>query len=176
MAKAIWARLRVTLCPPLERSHVMHHPPKDGAPAASGHAAYLKSSFIFASAFIAFRTSCGKSKASLACCIVPNVPRRCSPTSTVRVVVFMFRRHVADLGLLQKTNCRRAACAGTNGRRHTPGGFACLVCFASSRARGARPARPSFFGWASGRPRSPGCDRDGFCRLTHVGQPVRGEL
>ena len=29
------------------------------------------------------------------------------------VVVFMFRRHVADLGLLQKTNWRRGARAGT---------------------------------------------------------------
>src|SRR6202035_1876878 len=41
-----------------------------------------------------------------------------------RVVVFMVRRHVADIGLLQKTNWRRGARAGTNGRRHTPGGSA----------------------------------------------------
>jgi hypothetical protein len=63
-----------------------------------------------------------------------------------RVVVFMFRHLVADLGLLQKTNWRRGARAGTNGRGHTPGGSARLVCFASSRARGDASGAAEFSG------------------------------
>ena len=52
-----------------------------------------------------------------------------------RVVVFMFRRHVADLGLRSKDElATRRALERTAGG--TPGGFARLVCFASSRARG----------------------------------------
>jgi hypothetical protein len=47
----------------------------------------------------------------------------------------MVRRHVADLGLLQKTNWRRGARWNERQEAH-PGGSANLVCFASSRARG----------------------------------------
>jgi hypothetical protein len=40
-----------------------------------------------------------------------------------RGVVFMFRRHVAHLGLRSKTNWRRGTLAGTNDRRHPPCGY-----------------------------------------------------
>ena len=66
--------------------------------------------------------------------------------------MFMVRRHVADLGLLQKTNWRRGA-PGTNGRRHTPGGSACLVSFASSRARGDASGAAEFL-WGGGLSRA----------------------
>jgi hypothetical protein len=52
-----------------------------------------------------------------------------------RVVVFMFRRHIADLGLPFKDELTTRRARWNERRRH-PGRSARLVCFASSRAKG----------------------------------------
>src|SRR5260370_23388348 len=77
----------------------------------------------------------------------PTAPA--APVTRIGLSCLCFVVMSLTLGYVQKTNWRRGARAGTNGRRHTPGRFARLVCFPSTRARGDVSGAAEFL-WGGG--------------------------